>query len=74
MDIRQPVIAALVTEREALVVEPQAVEDRGVYVVDMHGVLDDVVTEIVGGAVAEAAANSAARQTPTVLRRTVTTA
>ena len=41
-------------------VDPQAVQDRGVQVVDMHRVLDDVVAEIVGLAVDDARLDAAA--------------
>ena len=41
---------------EALVVDAEAVEDRGVEVAEVDRVLDDVVAEVVGRAVLDAAA------------------
>src|SRR5262249_30961677 len=58
--IRQPEVAALVAEDEAGVVDPQAVEDSGVEIVDVDGITDDVVAVIVGFAVADAGLDAAA--------------
>ena len=46
-------IAALVAIGNLLVVEPQQVQQRGVEIVHMHRVLDDMKTEVVGLAVDE---------------------
>ena len=43
--IGQPMVPPLVLERQLGVVNPQAVQNRGVQVVDVHRVLGDVVTE-----------------------------
>ena len=51
LDAGQPLVEPLVAEREALVVEAQQVQHRGVEVADVDRVLDDVVGEIVGLAV-----------------------
>ena len=49
VDVGEAVVAAAVAEGEALVVEAELVEDRGVDVVDGQGVGDDGVAEVVGG-------------------------
>ena len=54
LDAGQPLVEALELEREPLVVDAQAVQDRGVQVVDVDRVLDDVVAEVVGLAVDDA--------------------
>ena len=51
MYIRQAVPPALVLERQALVVDAEQVHQGGLEVVDVDGVLDDVVTEFVGFAI-----------------------
>src|SRR4051794_40740404 len=50
-DVGQPVVAAAVSVRQALVVEAHEVEYGGVEVVDVDLVLDGVPAELVGGAV-----------------------
>ena len=52
--IAEAELAALVTVGEALVVDAEEVEDRRLPVVDVNGVFDDVVTEVVGLAVGDA--------------------
>ena len=52
----QPHVQPLELERQPSVVDAQAVQDRRVQVVDVDRVLDDVVAEIVGLAVDDAAA------------------
>src|SRR4051794_8913291 len=51
MHVGQPIIAALRAERQAFVIDPQAVQDRGVEVVDVNRIAHDVVAVIVGFAV-----------------------
>ena len=51
LDAGQPLVEALELEREPRVVDAQAVQDRGVQVVDVDRVLGDVVAEVVGLAV-----------------------
>ena len=51
MHVRQPVVAALVLERQPGVVDAQAVQDRRVQIVHVHRIRGDVVAEIVGRAV-----------------------
>ena len=51
MHIGQPEVAAGVAVGEPGVVEAEQVQDRGVQVVDVHGVLDGLVAEFVGRAV-----------------------
>ena len=48
MHVGQPELAALVLERQPLVVEAQQVQHGGVQVVDVDAVLDDVEAEVVG--------------------------
>ena len=53
--IGQAVVAARVAVGEPLVVDAEQVQDRGLQIVDVDGVLDDVVAEVVGAAVDVAA-------------------
>ena len=64
MDVGQTVVAALEAERQAFVVEAQCVQQRRVQVVDVHGVFDDVVAELVGFAVRVAGFDAAAGKPP----------
>ena len=48
MHVGQPEIAALELVGQPGVVDPQQVQDRGVQVVDLDRVVDDVVGEVVG--------------------------
>ena len=56
VEIGEPVIAAAVVVGELGVVDAELIENRGVNVVDVHGILDRLPAEVVGGAVGEAAA------------------
>ena len=47
-DVGQALVAAVVQERELLVVEAHQVQDRGVDVVDVGGVFDRLETGLVG--------------------------
>ena len=47
----EPLLEALVFERQPIVVDAETVEQRGVEVADVDWVLHDVVGEVVGGAV-----------------------
>src|SRR5262245_40490692 len=60
MHVRQPVIAALESICQARVLETEAVQDRGVKIVNVHRILDDVVAVIVGRSVTDAGADAAA--------------
>ena len=60
--VGQPVVPALVLERQLGVVDPQAMQDRGVQVMDVDGVASDVVAEVVGRAVSDAGLDAAAAQ------------
>ena len=53
VDIRQAEVAALVTEGQFLVVDPHQVQDGGVQIMHMDGVLRDVVREVVRLAILE---------------------
>src|SRR5919201_1276471 len=77
-NVGKPEVAALELVRQPLVVNAKALEDGGLKVVDVHGVLDDVVAVIVVLAVTDAGLHSAARHphteaarmmVPTVVRR-----
>ena len=48
---RQPFVAAVVRERELLVVEAEQGQDRGVNVVDVGWAIDGVQADLVGRAV-----------------------
>ncbi len=60
LDVGQPHVAAGVAVGQALVIEPEQVEDRGVQVVDVHRVLDGLVAELVGLAVGDPGLHAAA--------------
>ena len=60
LDSGEALIQALVGEGEAVVGDAHAVEDRRVEVVQVDGVFDDVVAEVVGLAVGGAAFHAAA--------------
>ena len=60
LDAGQPLIEPLVAVGEALVVDAEQVQHRGVEVADVDRVLDDVVAEVVGLAVDRAALRAAA--------------
>ena len=60
MDVGEPLVAAVAGEGEALVVEAEQVQNRGMQVGDMAAVGDGVVAEVVGGAVGLAALDAAA--------------
>src|SRR5262249_30076713 len=62
MDVSEPEVAARVTVGEGFVVEAEEVEDRGVQVVDVDGVLDGLEAEFVGGAMDMAPLDAAAGQ------------
>src|SRR5262249_15733761 len=61
-DVCQAKIAALELDREALMVDAQKVQQGGVQVVDVDGILDGVIAEFVGAAVGDAALDAAAGQ------------
>ena len=54
MHVGEPEVAALVAEGESLVVEAEAVQDRGLQVVHMHLVPRDMKAQLVGLTVADA--------------------
>ena len=60
MDIGESEVAALEAVGEALVVHAQDVQDGGLEIVDVDGVLGDAIPEFVGGAVDVAAFDAAA--------------
>src|SRR5262245_28516416 len=62
VNVSQPEIAPLEAIRQSLVVDPQAVEQRRVEVVNVNGLIDDVVAEVVGFAVDDARLYAAAGQ------------
>ena len=69
MHVGQAEVAALVLERQLLVVDPQQVEDRRVEVVDFDRVDRDVVTVGVGLTVRRARLDAAARQPDRIAAR-----
>src|SRR5687767_1568663 len=54
-------VAALESERELLVIDAEAMQERGVKIVNVDRVLDNVVTEVVRLAERNAAFDTAAR-------------
>src|SRR3954451_1145022 len=59
-DVRQTVVPALEAVGQAFVVEAEQVEDGRLEVVDVDGVVADLVAEVVGAAVGGAGADAAA--------------
>ena len=53
LHVGQPHVAAGVAVGQALVVEPEQVEDRGVQIMHVHRVLDGLVAELVGPAIGD---------------------
>ena len=51
VDVGEPELAALVGVGEPFVIEAEAVEEGGLEIVDVDGILDDVEAEFVGGAI-----------------------
>ena len=47
MDIGQTKVTTAVPISQLFVVDAQLVQDRGVHVVNVHGLLDDVVAELI---------------------------
>ena len=62
MHVGQPVVPSLVPERQLGVVDAQAMQDRGVQVMDVDGIAGDVVAEVVGRAVSDAGLDASAAQ------------
>ena len=60
VDVGEPVVAALVTICQLLVIDAQLMQDGGLQVVDMDGILGDIDAVIVGLAVAHAATDPSA--------------
>ena len=60
MHVGQSVLPSLELKGEARVLNSQAVEDRGVQIVDVHGIPRHIVTEVVGLTVRDASTNAAA--------------
>lgn len=60
MHISEAEIAALVFVGELLMINPELVEQGGVEVVHVHGILDDIVAVVIGLAVSNAAFKAAA--------------
>jgi hypothetical protein len=58
--IGQPEVATLIAEGEPLVIDAEEMEDRGVEVVHVHGILDYAEAKIVGPTKGEAAFHAAA--------------
>ena len=62
VDVCEPIVAALMTEGEAFVVDAELVQDGGLQVVDVHRFLGDVDAVVIRLAVGDAAAHTAAGQ------------
>ncbi len=75
MDVRQAEIAALEPIGQPLVIDPEAVQQRGVEIVNMDRILGDVVAEVVGLPVRDARFDAAAgrphRKAPRMVVATV---
>ena len=62
VDVCEPIVAALMTEGEAFVVDAELVQDGGLQIMDVHRLLSDVDTVVIRLAVGDAAAHTAAGQ------------
>src|ERR1017187_9420591 len=62
MHIREPELTALVSVGQAFVIETQALKNRGLKIVNLHLVLDNVESHFVSGAVSQAGLDAAACQ------------
>ena len=60
VDIGEAKVAALESIGKFFVVNPHLVHDRGIEIVDVHGVFDDVVAKVIGLAVGHPAFDSTA--------------
>ena len=60
MDVGEAVVAAAVAEGEPLVIDAELVEDRGVDVVDVDGIGDDGIAEVIGRTVGHPPTEAAA--------------
>ena len=61
-DIRQPEITARVTESQCLMIESEQVQNGGVEVVDVNGILGDFASVVVSRTVDEARFHTSASQ------------
>ena len=62
LDAREALVQTLEREAQLLVVDTELMQDRRVQVADLHGIAHDVVAELVGLPVGDAALDAAARQ------------
>jgi len=62
VDVSQAKVTAAVAVSQAFVVQTHQVQNRGVQVVDVDFVLDDVEAELIGGSVCQSAFYAAAGQ------------
>ena len=72
--IRQSKVAALESEGQLLVVDAEAVKHRGVQVVDVDTVFDDVISEIIGLSMDDPSLNAASRHPQAVAPRMMVSA
>src|SRR5256884_6677298 len=61
VDVRDAKVAALETIRQLLVVDAQAAQNRGVEIVNVDRIFDDIVAVIIGPAIADTGFNATAR-------------
>ena len=61
VNVRKTEVAAGVAEGQLLVIETHDVQDRGVEIVNVNGVLSDFVADVVGLAVDDSGLHSATR-------------
>src|SRR5438105_1552505 len=73
-DVGQAEIAALETIGQPLVIEAEEVQERGLEVVDVHGIFGDVVAKIVRLAEGDAALDAAAGQPDRIATRVMVAA
>jgi len=62
MHIREPELAALIFEREPLVIQSEQVQHRRVEVMHMHRIGGDIEAKLIGAPVTRAAFHAAARE------------
>ena len=60
MDVGQPELASLELERQSFVINAEQMQHRGVQIVNVDAILDDVVSELVGLTVGRSGIHTAA--------------
>ena len=59
-DVGQPEVTTRMAERQSLVVKPECVQQRGMEVVHVHGILDGMKSEVIRRSISETTFDSSA--------------